>query len=337
MIKENMIYTGHHPRRLIALATAAVLITAACSSGDNRPDVQVKDGGIGRGGELAAEVASYDLVAGRTGRFIVGLLAGDHSRLLAFGTVELTFTYLGERDASAPAGPPTAPVTARFLPIPGQRLDHGGPGPRFVEGSEGTGVYGSNGVSFARPGFWRVAVTAIVDGQRRQAEAAFSVLARSSIPAPGDPAPRTEHPIAGTPGVDPRSVDSRAGHDSAIPDPELHTTTIAAALNAKRPLMVVVSTPTYCQSRFCGPITDSVAALAKRSGDRMAFVHLEVWRDFEKGQLNDAVRQWIFPPGTEDAREPWVFVVGRDGRITQRFDNVATDTELEQAVALATK
>jgi len=44
--------------------------------------------------------------------------------------------------------------------------------------------------------------------------------------------------------------------------------------------MVVVSTPTYCQSRFCGPITDSVSALAQRYGDRMAFVHLEVWKNF---------------------------------------------------------
>jgi len=32
-----------------------------------------------------------------------------------------------------------------------------------------------------------------------------------------------------------------------------------------------------------------------------------------------------------------VFVIGRDGRIVQRFDNVATDAELEKAVAEATK
>lgn len=147
----------------------------------------------------------------------------------------------------------------------------------------------------------------------------------------------TENAVAGAAGIDTRSIDSRAAGDAPLPDPELHAGTIAAALEAKRPLMVVVSTPTYCQSRFCGPITDSVSALATRYGDRMAFVHLEVWKNFDDNEVNKAAAEWIYPPGTKDPREPWVFVVGRDGRISHRFDNVATDAELEQAVGDVTK
>lgn len=64
----------------------------------------------------------------------------------------------------------------------------------------------------------------------------------------------------------------------------------------------------------------------------MAFVHLEVWRNYEETALNEAAAQWIYPPRTEDASKPWVFVVGRDGRITHRFDNVATDEELAEAI-----
>ena len=314
-----------------ALLVTTALFTAACGGGgqkkatDDQPD-------RGRSQDLAAQVASYDLVAGRTGRFIVGLLSGDQSRLVAFGTVQLTFTFLGARGTDRPSGAPTPPVTARFLPIPGQHLDPNAAGPRFVEGSQGIGVYGAPDVTFDRAGFWQVKATATIDGKSRTADAAFQVVERSAIPAPGDLAPRTDHPVAGAPGVDPRSIDSRAGPDTPIPDPELHSTTIAAALAAGRPLMVVVSTPTYCQSRFCGPITDSMSALAKTHGDRMAFVHLEVWKDFDKGEVNKAAAEWIYPPGTEDAREPWVFVVGRDGRIVERFDNVATDEELAAAV-----
>jgi hypothetical protein len=96
--------------------------------------------------------------------------------------------------------------------------------------------------------------------------------------------------------------------------------------------MVVVSTPTYCRSRFCGPVTDSVAELARRFGDRVAFVHLEVWEDFEAQKLNEAAAAWIAPPGAEDAREPWVFIVDGHGVVVERFDNVATDAELEAAV-----
>ncbi|MGH9152450.1 MAG: hypothetical protein ACRD03_08655 [Acidimicrobiales bacterium] len=256
---------------------------------------------------------------------------------MAFGAVELNFAYLGAPGEDKAARGPLAPaVTARFLPIAGQRSDPAAPGPRFVHGSEGIGIYAAPDVSFDRRGFWEVTATLTIDGTRHRAPAAFEVLGASPIPAPGDAAPHTDHPIANAAGVDPRSIDSRAGAEVPIPDPELHATTVAAALDARRPLMVVVSTPTYCQSRFCGPVTESVSALAERHGDAMAFVHLEVWKNFEKRELNEAAAEWISPPGAEEAREPWVFVVGRDGRITHRFDNVASDAELEQAVAEVT-
>lgn len=64
----------------------------------------------------------------------------------------------------------------------------------------------------------------------------------------------------------------------------------------------------------------------------MAFVHLEVWEDFEAKKLNGAAAQWIYPPGVEGAREPWVFTVDPQGVIVDRFDNVATDAEPEAAV-----
>jgi len=323
------------PTRLVPLLLAIVLVAGSCSSSGEKPGTGAPSGDDNP--ELVAQVASYDVVAGRAGRFIVGLLAGDGSRLVAFGSVDLTFTYLGERGSSKPAGASTEPVAARFLPIPGQQIDPSSPGPRFVRGSEGIGVYGAPDVTFDRQGFWQVAATATIDGKARRAEAAFEVLDESNLPAVGDPAPRTIQPLAGAADVEPRAIDSRAGADNPIPDPELHATTIAAAIDAGKPVMVVVSTPTYCQSRFCGPITDSVSALAKLNGDRMAFVHLEVWKDFEKNELNKAAAEWIFPSGAEDAREPWVFVVGRDGRITHRFDNVATDDELAQAVAEVTR
>ena len=329
-------FPRRRPLRIVALVWVMALVTAGCGKGADKAAV-VKEGGKTASSEVAAQVASYELVAGRKGRFMVGLLAGDQSRLVAFGTVQVRFAYLGEQGSAKPAGPETAPVTAVFLPIPGQHLDPAATGPRFGQGSDGIGVYGAPDVGFDRPGFWQVSASATIDGEPTTATAAFEVLASSPIPAPGDAAPHTDNPVAGAAGVDPRSIDSRAAAVTPIPDPELHATTVAAALDAKRPLMVVVSTPTYCQSRFCGPITDSVAALAKRYGDRMAFVHLEVWKNFDKNEVNKASAEWIYPPGTTDAREPWVFVVGRDGRVTQRFDNVATDAELEQAVSDVTK
>src|ERR671911_1927382 len=178
----------------------------------------------------------------------------------------------------------------------------------------------------------REEVTAVLDGRTQWATAAFEVADRTHVPVPGDPAPRTENPLPGDPDVPPTAVDSRAGDDGTVPDPELHATTVADAIAAGRPVMVVVSTPVFCVSRFCGPITDAVQELAQRYGDRMDFVHLEVWRDFEAQELNQAAAEWIWPDQQGDAAEPWVFLVGADGNIVQRWDNVATEASLARAV-----
>src|SRR5205807_554792 len=62
-------------------------------------------------------------------------------------------------------------------------------------------------------------------------------------------------------------------------------------------------------------------------GDRATFIHVEVWRDFDKHEINKGAADWIFRNG--DLLEPWVFLVGADGRIQARFDNVATRGEIE--------
>ncbi len=95
--------------------------------------------------------------------------------------------------------------------------------------------------------------------------------------------------------------------------------------------MVVISTPVYCQSRFCGPITDTVLRLARQYGDRMNFVHLEVWRDFNKREINRAAADWVFLDRKSDINEPWVYVLAGNGKVSQRFDNVASDDELDRA------
>jgi len=93
-----------------------------------------------------------------------------------------------------------------------------------------------------------------------------------------------------------------------------------------------VSTPTFCVSRFCGPITEEVERLAQEFADRVDFVHLEVWQDFEEQVVNPAAAEWIAPRDGGDLREPWVFVVGADGLVTERFDNAVTDADLRGAV-----
>jgi len=94
---------------------------------------------------------------------------------------------------------------------------------------------------------------------------------------------------------------------------------------------VVIATPVYCQSRICGPLTEVMVPFAERHAERIDVVHLEVWRDFETQQLNDGAAEWI---QTETGgNEPWVFLVGADGEVVARWDNVLDLDELEAMVA----
>ncbi|HVF14100.1 MAG TPA: hypothetical protein VM942_05830, partial [Acidimicrobiales bacterium] len=300
-----------------------LFLLTACSSGNGgsgaAPTTNVQDG-------LVARVASFDLAVGPPSRVIVGVQSTD-LRLVVYGTVDFRFSYLGTKDVPVTTPAPGPAVTATYLPVPGTPAPPDGAVPQLATGSQARGVYGAT-VGFDRAGFWQVEVTARVDDPEaggggedapRTATGAFEVLERHVIPAPGDEAPRTENLTVDSPADVPRgAIDSRAGSDGAspIPDPELHATTVAAALAAGRPVVVAVSTPVYCTSRFCGPVTDLVQELSYVYGDRASFVHIEVFRNFQDTVINQAAADWIYPDRTGGLNEPWVFVVGGDGRIT---------------------
>ena len=59
----------------------------------------------------------------------------------------------------------------------------------------------------------------------------------------------------------------------------------------------------------------------------MRFIHVEAFRDNDprKG-YNRWMRQWGLPS------EPWTFLVGRDGRVTAKFEGALSEAELVAAV-----
>jgi len=312
-------------------------------------------GGSGSPGSLSLVPASFDLAVGDDQRLLVAVFTADH-RPVAGGQISLQVSPLPSASAGAGSSTPAAePVTATasYLPIPGNGLLGGAAGPpsgaspadddappsggvpsagagptgavetadepSIRDGSAAPGVYQAE-VDLRSSGYARIAVTVeLASGETRRGRGAVRVGEEHAVPAPGEEAPETSGWTLDS-DVPRSAVDSRAGPDTPVPDPELHRTTVAGALADGRPVVVLVSTPVYCTSRVCGPITEAVAALEQRYGDRIAFVHLEVWRDFDAGELNPAARRWI--GGPEQAREPWTFLVGADGVITRRWSNV---------------
>ncbi|MGH9225411.1 MAG: hypothetical protein ACRD2W_16875 [Acidimicrobiales bacterium] len=305
-------------RTLPALVAAAALVLGACGgSGGGSSGQPDKDG-------LNAEVASFDLATGDPARILVGVLSNDR-RFLVFGTVQLRFAYLGTKQENE-AVEYGQSVTARFLPVHGSQPPSPAPNEPVLS-SDSRGVYAA-AAGFAKAGFYQVEVTAKVDGEERKATAALAVNERHTVPGVGDQALATENLTVASTDAPKAAIDSRASAGGGeVPDAHLHQTTIAAALAAKRPAVVVFATPTYCQSQFCGPVTDLVGQLAQTYGDRASFIHVEIWRDFQNQTINRAAADWLLREG--NLSEPWVFVIGANGRVTARFDNVATQEELE--------
>lgn len=318
--------------RLIGSLAAVALLAAACGGGDDNSPSAASTSTSPRQSRIEGQVAGYDLSIDGPQRFIIGLLTGDN-RLVSFGTARLNFVYLGTKEKPLNEGTLGPNIEARWIPIPGQKVDPATPGPRIVEPSDGAGVYEANDVRFDPAGFWGVIATVQIGGREQTVRAQFEVLAASEVPRPGADAPRTENYLPGAADVPPKAIDSRATDDGKVPDPELHQQTVAAAIASGRPTLVVVSTPVFCVSKFCGPITDAVQGLAKEFGDRMGFVHLEVWRDFEAKTVNKAAAEWIT---AGDAHEPWVFLIGGDGKVLRRWDNVASEPDMRAAVEQAT-
>jgi len=294
-------------------------------------------GGIGAGSSapadlgIVAEVVSYQLVAHQAGRLLVALLTPDN-RWLSFGEVGLRFSYLGDGSSAPPAPATHPPATAAFLAIPGTP-EGTGRTPTLTLPADGRGVYGAEPITFDTAGYWMASASGTLgDGSLFTAEAAFNVLDHSEIPAVGMSAPRSENAVLGDPGVLASALDSRAAGGQPIPDPELHRTSIASVIARGRPALVVFSTPVYCVSRFCGPVTDLIAELAAAYADRAEFIHVEIYRDFESGIVNPAAADWLLTHSGE-LREPWTFLIGADGRIGGSWDTVVTRSELEPLLA----
>jgi hypothetical protein len=315
--------SASRPRPRRVFVASLIMIMSACVAPAEGPTTMPSGNGQG----IVAEVATYQLVANKTGRLLVALLTADN-RWLSFGSVALHFSYLGDAAGSPSLDVVAADATARFLPIPGSPEGDGRP-PTLTSAADGRGVYAVESITFPKAGYWQVNARGDVEGGSTfEAEAAFSVLDRPSVVAVGDLAPLTDNPVIGDSGIPPPAIDSRAAGGEPIPDPELHTTSIADAIKAGQPALVVFSTPVYCVSRFCGPVTDLVAELAAEYGDRAAFVHVEIYADFEAGKVNQAALDWLMP-ADGDLREPWTFLIGADGRIAASWDTIVTRREIE--------
>jgi hypothetical protein len=161
-------------------------------------------------------------------------------------------------------------------------------------------------------------------GKPVQALGNVVVSADNREPGPGDLAPPSETPTLASTGGDLSKLTTRTPPDTA-----LLRYSIAGSLRARIPFVATFSTPKFCSSRTCGPVVDVLEETAGRfEGKAVRFIHVEVYEDNDPAK---GFNRWMQEWGLET--EPWTFLVGRDGRIVERFEGAVSVRELEEAVS----
>jgi hypothetical protein len=117
--------------------------------------------------------------------------------------------------------------------------------------------------------------------------------------------------------------------DTRVPPSDMHQESFDAVVG-KKPVALLFATPQLCQSRVCGPVTDVALQLKAEYGDRMEFIHQEVYVDNDpQAGLREPLRSFQLPT------EPWLFVVDADGMITARLEGSFGLKAFEDAVNTA--
>jgi len=279
-------------RGFVGLALAAPVVLAACSpSVLPTPTIPIRDPAA-----WTPILPSSDLAVG-PGRFTYAVL-DERNRPILDASVHLRFFDLTSGE--------DAPTFSADAPFQGYGLGE-------------RGVYVAR-VTFPRAGAWgveaRIHRPAAVE---RVLRTRFDVRETARTPAIGAAAPSSrQHLMAGAP--EPRLICTR---QPACP---LHDVTIADAIARGRPSLVIFATPAFCTSAVCGPDLEAGLGLMPRYGDRVQFIHVEIYANLELTAAHPTVLEWGLPS------EPWAFLIDGQGRIADKLEGGITPEELAEAV-----
>jgi hypothetical protein len=264
------------------------------------------------GGQQEAALASSVFTVG-TNRLAFGVI--DQGAQFVYGK---TAVYVARTPESKARGPYVAPADVLMTQPPYRSKQ------AATEKDPFSAVYAAQ-VPFDRPGKWSVLTVTEVGGRQVAAPAQVEVVARAQdkVPEVGERAPSVQTDTVASAGGNVASIDTR------VPPDDMHDKSFADVLG-KKPVALLFATPQLCQSRVCGPVVDIAAQLKSRYGDRVQFIHQEVYEDNDVNKgLREPLQRFRLPT------EPWLFVVDADGRITARLEGSFGVRAFERALQTA--
>ena len=328
--------------RALAACAAAALLVAGC--GDDGSADEPRAPQAASSAKLRAELkgatdskaGDFPAVNGRTLQKVAdGLdlggpqvgLAGSvftvGENRLAFGVLDpksgfvygKTAVYVADRPGAQARGPHPAPADL-LITDPAFRSQTAA-----AEGDPFAAIYEAQ-VPLRRAGKASILVVTHVGGKLAGAGTQIDVVpvSRDRIPRPGERPPAITTDTVQSANGDIASIDTR------LPPDDMHDVNFADVVG-KKPVALLFATPALCASRVCGPVVDIAAQLKATYGDRMEFIHQEVYVDNEVSKgLREPLRRFNL------RTEPWLFVLDRSGRVTARLEGSFGFNAFERAL-----
>lgn len=182
---------------------------------------------------------------------------------------------------------------------------------------EATTFYLVDDVKFDRSGPWlAMAMIKTDDGFEATRVPSPTVGQFPKVASVGEKAPVVSTPTAASVGGDLAKIDTRQ------PPDDMHETDFKDVVGTK-PVALQFATPALCQTRICGPVVDIAEQVKTESGDGVEFIHQEIYNE---NNPNKGLRPQLGPFGLQT--EPWMFLIGADGKIKQRIEGPFSVGEL---------
>jgi hypothetical protein len=183
-----------------------------------------------------------------------------------------------------------------------------------------TAVYTTK-IDFTSDGEWRIAALIKQGGKTTTALLpSASVGEFEGVPRVGEKAPLIHTPTAADVGGDLSKITTR------VPPDTQNRVDYAEALG-REPILLLLATPQFCQSRVCGPVVDVAEQVKQQYGAKAAFIHMEIYKDNDPSKgVRPQVRAFHLPS------EPWLFAIDRRGVIRAEIEGAFGVDRLTQVV-----
>ena len=315
-----------------ALTLTCALVLAACGGAAKAPSGPAGVPGVpeptaadfaGADGQSIADLAKTLQQGPHAALANSVFLTGPHQRM-AFGLLDDNNQFVYAPAAvyvaptiSAPASGPYPALLDSIVPAPAFESQTTASDPRAIKA-----VYYTN-IPLPKTGAEAALIVSHINGKSYGSLAGFEVAKSSPIPNVGQAPPKIDTPTVASVGGNVKSIDTR------VPPDDMHSVSFKDVVGHK-PVAIIFATPQLCQSRVCGPVVDLAEQLKSVYGNRMTFIHQEVY-------ANNAVADGLRPQmqAFHLETEPWLFTLNSHGRIAARLEGSFGVKEFTQAVQTA--